>query len=150
MTIYFDMDGTLVDFYSVPGWLDMLIDEDATPYLIAKPLLNLSRLARLLNKLQKNGIKIGIISWGSKCASEEYDEIVKAAKEDWLAKHMPSVTWDEIHVTHYGINKWETCGDKGDAILFDDEERNRVLWENGYGLGPEFIFDVLNSLAKAF
>lgn len=45
MTIYFDMDGTLVDFYSVPGWFDMLLNEDVTPYIVAKPMLNLSRLA---------------------------------------------------------------------------------------------------------
>lgn len=148
MTIYFDMDGTLVDFYSVPGWFDMLLNEDVTPYIVAKPMLNLSRLARLLNKIQASGVKIGIISWGSKAASKEYDEMIRAAKEEWLAKHLPSVKWDEIHITHYGINKWDMCSDD-EAILFDDEERNRILWRNGYGLGPEFIFDILNAFNRA-
>ena len=61
MTIWFDMDGTIADLYGVKNWLPMLIDEDPTPYEIARPLVNLSRLARYLNRLQKKGFEIGII-----------------------------------------------------------------------------------------
>lgn len=52
-TIFFDMDGTIADLYSVENWLEYLINADALPYEIAKPLLRLSTLARLLNQLQK-------------------------------------------------------------------------------------------------
>ena len=52
MRINLDMDGTIADFYNVKNWLDYLIAEDTTPYEIAKPLLRLCTLARLLNKLQ--------------------------------------------------------------------------------------------------
>ena len=52
--IYFDMDGTIADLYGVDGWLDMLINEDATPYIKANPLVRLATLARMLNRLQRN------------------------------------------------------------------------------------------------
>ena len=34
--IYFDMDGTIADLYGVDNWLEMLINEDATPYRVAR------------------------------------------------------------------------------------------------------------------
>lgn len=55
-TIFFDLDGTLADLYGVEDWLDMLMASDALPYEIAKPLIRLSALARLLNNLQKRGV----------------------------------------------------------------------------------------------
>ena len=66
MTIYFDMDGTIANLYGVENWLPKLQNEDASPYIDATPLVRLSTLARLLNRLQKNGHKIGIVSWLAK------------------------------------------------------------------------------------
>lgn len=143
MTYAFDMDGTLNRFYEVPNWLDYLLAEDTTPYLVARPLINMSLLARLLNKVQRKGHKIGIISWSSKEASREYDIEVEKAKREWLTKHLPSVKWDFIYVVSYGTNKWETCGRTG--VLFDDEERNRIAWENGLGYSPDKIFEILKA-----
>ena len=146
MTIYFDMDGTIADFYSVPNWLDCLINEDVTPYLIARPLVNMSHLARLLNKVQRQGIKIGIISWGSKNATNDFDNRIVAAKSKWLIQHMPSVKWDEIHITHYGRDKWEESDQNENSILFDDEEKNRHAWKNEKGYEPSSIFNILSLL----
>jgi phosphoglycolate phosphatase-like HAD superfamily hydrolase len=64
--IWFDMDGTIADFYGVEGWLADLEAYNVRPYAIAKPLVNMQRLARRLNTLQKMGYEIGIISWLSK------------------------------------------------------------------------------------
>ena len=75
-TIFFDMDGTIADLYGVENWLDYLINADAFPYEIAKPLIRLSALARVLNRLQKQGYKIGIISWLAKNSDIAYDERV--------------------------------------------------------------------------
>ena len=144
--IWFDMDGTIADLYGVKGWLAMLIDNDPTPYAIARPLVNLSRLARHLNKLQKMGFEIGIISWLSKSSTPEYDNLVTKAKLFWLKLHLPSVQWDEIKIVPYGTNKWETCGD---GCLFDDEARNREAWENNAAYEPNEIFTILTELAKA-
>ena len=30
--VYLDMDGTIANFYGVPGWLEYLQAEDTTPY----------------------------------------------------------------------------------------------------------------------
>lgn len=143
--IYFDMDGTIANLYGVPGWLDMLIASDPTPYAVAQPLVNLSRLARYLNRLQAQGHEIGVISWLSKSSTPEYDEMVTSAKMFWLNLHLPSVKWDEIHIVAYGRNKWEIGGE---GILFDDEARNRDMW-GGAAYEPNKIFEVLKELVKA-
>ncbi|MBQ3641726.1 hypothetical protein II906_07380 [bacterium] len=125
--INFDMDGTLVDFYGVENWLEYLINHDATPYAVAKPLLNLSALARKLNALQRAGYEINIISWLAKNSTEEFDEIVTETKKKWLKKHLPSVNWNKITIVAYGIDK----STLGNGILFDDEEPNRKMWGEG-------------------
>lgn len=145
MKIWFDMDGTIADLYGVENWLPMLIDGDPTPYEIARPLVNLSRLARYLNKLQKIGHEIGVISWLSKSSTPEYDALVTSAKLFWLGQHLPSVKWNEIKIVEYGRNKWEICGE---GILFDDEARNRDTWENA-AYTPDEIFDILIGIIKA-
>lgn len=126
MTIWFDLDGTIVDLYGVKGWLEMLIAKDETPYEIAKPLLRLSALARVLNGLQRKGYKVGVISWLAKNSNAEYDKAVAAAKEKWLRNHLASVTFDEINIVAYGTPKSTFA--KSDDILFDDEEPNRKAW----------------------
>ena len=73
ITINFDMDGTIADFYGVDNWLNYLIEENTFPYEIAKPLLRFSIFARKLNTLQKLGYNIAIISWLSKSGTEEYN-----------------------------------------------------------------------------
>ena len=142
--IWFDMDGTIADLYGVENWLDMLRAYDATPYKLAKPLVNMSKLARKLNRLQRAGYKLGIISWLSKTSTPEYDEAVTTAKLWWLKKHLASVHFDEINIVSYGVNKWEVCGA---GILFDDEERNRNAWKNE-AYHPDMMMEVLNKLMK--
>lgn len=128
--INLDMDGTFADLYGVENWLGYLLKSDATPYAIAKPLVNLSMLARCLNKLQKNGYQINIISWLSKDSTVEYDERVTKAKKTWLKKHLKSVSFDNINIIPYGTPK-STCGC---GYLWDDEKKNRVEWENAGGV----------------
>ena len=125
--IMFDMDGVLAGLYNVPNWLDYLIANDPTPYAVAKPLVNMNRLARLLNRLQAEGYHIGIVSWLSKNSNETYDRAVTDAKLRWLNRHLHSVHWDEIKIIPYGTPKHELC----EGILFDDEEHNRTEWGEG-------------------
>ncbi len=127
--IYFDCDGTFVDLYGVENWLNYLINSNPYPYMVARPLVNLSHMARLIHKAQKEGYKVGIISWLSKSGSEEYDRLVTTAKNEWLKRHLPSVTFDEIHIVKYGTSK----ASLGKGILFDDEEKNRKEWEEKSG-----------------
>ena len=141
--IYFDMDGTLNRFYEVDGWLDMLIDSNPAPYKLAAPLVNMNKLARTLNKLQREGYKLGIISWLSKSSTPEYDKAVTAAKLWWLRKHLGSVKWDAVNIVAYGRNKWDVCGE---GILFDDEAQNREAW-GGNAYHPNEMMKILLSLA---
>jgi len=143
-TIWFDMDGTIADLYGVEGWLDMLIAKDALPYEIAKPLLRLSALARILNKLQKQGYKIGIISWLAKNSNAEYDKAVAAAKEKWLKNHLASVIFDEINIVAYGTPK-STFAKSDNDVLFDDEEHNRKEW-TGKAFDVDNIMEILKGL----
>ena len=126
-TIFFDMDGTIADLYGVENWLDYLIASDALPYEIAKPLIRLNALARVLNRLQKQGYKVGVISWLAKNSNTDYDEKVTKAKKEWLKKHLASVNFDEIHIVKYGTPK-QTFAKTENDILFDDEEKNRNDW----------------------
>lgn len=144
VTLNFDMDGTIANLYGVDGWLEMLINKDETPYAIAKPLLNLSLLARLLNKCIAKGIKVNIISWLAKDSNAEYDERVTKAKLDWLKNHLPSVKFNDINIVAYGTPKSNFANEY--AILFDDEERNRTEWI-GTAYNENNIFTVLKMLA---
>ena len=141
-TVWFDMDGTIVDFYGVEGWLEMLRAFDATPYRIAKPLVNMSKLARRIHKVQASGRRAGIVSWSSKVSTIEFDKAVEQAKASWLGLHIPSVSWDEFHVVPYGTPKSSFILTPFD-ILFDDEERHRTAWTAGQAYTPEQIFDIL-------
>lgn len=143
-TIFFDMDGTIADLYGIENWLDYLINSDPSPYKNAKPLLNLNSLARILNRLQRTGYHIGIISWLSKNSTESYDEAVTQAKKAWLNKHLASVRFDEIHIVSHGTPKEIFAHNKQD-ILFDDEEKNRLNW-TGKAYNVESILEILKGI----
>lgn len=143
-TIFFDMDGTIADLYGVEGWLDYLINGNEFPYKEARPLIRLSSLARILNRLQKEGFHIGIISWLSKTSTPDYDQRVTKAKLDWLKQHMASVDFDEIHIVPYGTPKESFCNSAMD-ILFDDEEKNRTAW-TGVAYDVDNILDILKGI----
>ena len=142
--IMFDMDGVLAGLYDVPNWLEYLIANDPTPYRVAQPLVNMNRLARLLNRLQANGWHIGIVSWLSKNATVEYNDAVTLAKREWLAHHLKSVHWDEIKIVPYGTPKQEVVDVVG-GILFDDEIPNRKNWV-GVAYDETQIFEILKNL----
>lgn len=141
----FDMDGTFVDLYAVDGWLADLVSGRTRPYEEAKPLVNLSVFARLLNRLHDRGYALCVVSWGAKNATTDYLDEIEAAKRKWLARHLASVRFDEIAVMPYGTPKWQALDKCGQAILFDDEEANRNEWE-GTAFRPEDMFEILKEL----
>ena len=143
-TIYFDMDGTIANLYGVENWLPKLINRDESPYREAEPLVRLASLARVLNRLQRNGYRLGIVSWLAKNSVAEYDERVTTAKLEWLSTHLKSVHFDEIHIVEYGTPKHEIVNDKN-GILFDDEEPNRKNW-TGTAYDVNNIIETLKGL----
>lgn len=143
MKIMFDMDGTIADLYAVDNWLSKLQASDPSPYVEAEVMLNMSILARYLNKLQKLGYEIGIISWTSKNGTERYNRAVEVAKLNWLHDHLRSVTFDDIYIVEYGTPK-QDFADETD-ILFDDNEEVRNDW-TGKAYEPSEILSILSGL----
>lgn len=139
--IWFDMDGTIADLYGVENWLPQLINEDTNPYEVASPMINMNSLARVLNRLQRKGYKIGIVSWTSKNASADYEKAIAKAKKQWLSKHLNSVKWDNVDVISYGTPK----SINRTGILFDDEKPNRTNW-NGTAYDEKNILEILKNL----
>ena len=126
-TIYFDMDGTLYDLYGCAHWLEKLETENVEVYREGAPLHNLAALARKLNSMRRNGFNIGVISWTSKNGSEKFNREVEEVKREWLARHLPSVQFNEIHIVDYGVSKKEVARDKN-GWLIDDDERVLKDW----------------------
>ena len=143
-TIWFDMDGTIANFYGVPGWLAYLQESDPTPYALAKPLVNMTALAVKLNALQKAGYRVGVISWLSKSGTPAYDRVVTETKKAWLAKYLPTVEWDEVHIVRYGTPK-QMFAHTAQDVLFDDEAPNRQNW-TGKAYNVDQILKVLCSM----
>ena len=138
-SITLDMDGTFVNLYGVENWLEDLRAERVRPYVEARPLVNLSSLARVLNILHRKGWTINIVSWTSRGGSLEYNKAVAAAKREWLARHMPSVKFDNIYIIDYGTPK----AAYGNGILFDDEEHNRNEWPGPAYSEKNLIFNLM-------
>lgn len=143
MKIWFDMDGTIADLYGVENWLEMLTAHDETPYAIARPLVNLARLARLIHKAQRIGYEVCIVSALAKNSNEDYDKRVKEAKLHWLATHLKSVHFNEIKFVPYWFTKNDV--NTGHDILFDDENRHLEKW-TGTAIHATKIFETLLAL----
>lgn len=142
--IYFDMDGTIADLYGVENWLENILQRNIRPYKEAKTLVRMASLARLLNKLQRQGYIIGVVSWLAKNSTQEYNERIVQAKVNWLHKHLPSVQWNEVHIVEYGTPKEEVVK-YNTGILFDDEEQNRNNW-TGIAYDEKNIIEILKGL----
>lgn len=144
MKINFDMDNTLCQLFDVEGWLTYIENENTTPYEIAKPSMNMSLLARYLNRLQKMGYEINIITWLAKDGREDYNARVSATKMAWLEKHLASVHFDNVHIVKYGVPKHNL----EDGILFDDDVNNRTAWAKQNGNIAYDVDNIIEELKK--
>lgn len=136
--IFLDMDGVIADLYSVPQWLDKLRNEDCSPYLDAEPMNNPSILLKIIKTLKQNGYKFGVITWGSKNATENFDRRTRLCKLAWLNKYglLEEIGRKNVHFLHYGTPKHNATQDiyanpYVPFYLVDDEEKNRKAWDSG-------------------
>ena len=136
--VVFDMDGTIADLYAVPNWLQMLRAEDPTPYAVAEPMWEMEKLADVLNALKVNGIEIRVVTWLSKDSTEEYKNLVRQAKLEWLEEM--GFPFDNFHGVQYGATKANSIrrylAEDETAILFDDNEKVRKGWTLGETVDP--------------
>lgn len=147
IALNFDLDGTLADLYAVEDWLPKLRAQDPTPYAEAAVMWHMATLARMLNRLQRMGVTLRIISWLSKESTPAYDAQVIAAKKEWLARHLKSVKWDEMHFLAYGTPKRNYADPNRPNILIDDEARNRKEFGN-IAVDAKYLPDLLHILAE--
>jgi len=128
--IVFDMDGTIADLYGVDGWLADLRSENVRPYVVARPMYDMDILSGLLNVFRDMGWEIVITTWLAKGATKAYDDAVRKAKREWLAKY--EFPYDEIHLVRYGTTKADCTRKKGGfQVLVDDNEKIRSGWHLG-------------------
>jgi FMN phosphatase YigB (HAD superfamily) len=148
--ICFDMDGTVADLYGVNGWLEMLRQYDPTPYIKASPMWDMAELANILMALQHMGIEIRIITWLSKESTREYDNLVRAAKREWLEAY--GFPYDHFHGVAYGTTKADSVrrylAEDESAILIDDNAKVREGWHLGDVIDPTVsnIIEILKGL----
>lgn len=145
MNVYFDMDGTIADLYSVEDWLPLLKGESTHPFLIAEPLLDMENLSVLISELQSLGHKVGVITWTPLGATKKYRGRVRYAKKKWLKKHLPTVEFDDIHVISYGTPKGKFNKFGSEAILFDDNKEVLNDWNGvpAHVIEPPKILETL-------
>ena len=136
--ICFDMDGTIADLYGVKGWLEMLRNENPTPYEVAEPMWNAEALNAVLMALQAKGIEIRIVTWLSKDSTEEYKTATREAKKEWLADN--AFPYDHFHGVKYGATKADSIrkylAEGETAILIDDNDKVRRGWHMGEAINP--------------
>lgn len=125
--IYFDMDGTIANLYSVNNWEYKLNHEDVTPYKEATPLHDMQVINSIMYQLKGLGVTIGVISWLAMHSTKEYNKATRKAKREWLKEFLPSA--DEIHLVKYGTPKHYVNKIKENAILIDDNESVRNKWK---------------------
>lgn len=139
--ICFDMDGTIADLYSVDNWLDKLDARNPSPYREARPMWDMNELASVLLALQGVGIEIRVVTWLSKNSTEEYKNIVRNAKRDWLEEY--NFPCDHFHGVAFGSTKADSVrrylAEDEMAILIDDNARVREGWHLGETVDPTAI-----------
>ena len=148
--LVFDMDGTIADLFGVENWLPMLQGSNPYPYITAEPMWDMEILADLLNEFRAQGGIVAVVSWLSMGSSQQYKEMVRLAKREWLESvGFPA---DRIHLVQYGATKANSvrkCLEIGEtAILFDDTEKVRSGWTLGETIDPteQDILEVIRGL----
>jgi hypothetical protein len=141
--LVFDMDGTLADFYGVSNWLEYLQENNPTPYIVAKPLIDIAKLNSYLLFLKTCGWEIVITSWLAKNSNKKFDDEVRQAKKEWLKKY--NFPFDELHLIKYGTTKANCTRKKGGyQILVDDNAKVRKGWTLGHTI--DATGDLLNEI----
>lgn len=125
--IYFDLDGTLYDLYSIPNWLEKIESEQSGLFLEGETLFEPAPFYKLVSELFSIGYEFGVITWLPMGASPEYEEICRAEKLQWIHENLPFVS--EINVISYGIPKQKAIQKRASKMyLIDDSKEVCEEW----------------------
>ena len=95
--------------------------------------------------LKEYGYKIIITTWLSKDSTQDFDNLVRVAKKDWLNRY--GINYDEIHLVKYGTTKANCTRNKADyQILFDDNQKIRNGWTLGEAYDVQNIEKILTDI----
>lgn len=146
--IYFDMDGTLADFYSQPMWLAHLALGNTQPYDNATLLPDKEQFQSIIIKLKEMGYVIGVISWLGKKSTEDFKARVRQAKRNWLTRHLGDI-FDEIHLVQYGTPK-HIVATHYPSFLVDDNIFVNAEWNKhgGHAIDAKDIMNLLQIITE--
>lgn len=152
-TIYFDMDGTIADLYGFNGWLDCLQNEQTTPYTEAGLLVDGEQFRNFLAAGTAAGVLFGVISWGAKNASKDYQKAIRRAKIEWLKKNNLLEYFDELHIVKYSTPKNRAAKNRTGVLIDDELQRwnvEKLVDANNFRniLNVENLWSCLFSLAS--
>ena len=152
-TIYFDLDGTIADMYGFSGWLDCLQNEQTTPYSEAGLLVDSEQFRNFLAAGKVAGVLFGVISWGAKNASKDYQKAIRRSKIEWLKKNNLLEYFDELHIIKYGTPKNRAAKNRTGVLIDDELQRwnteKLVTADNFHNiLNVENLWNCLFSLAS--
>jgi hypothetical protein len=126
--IYFDMDGTIADFYGQSDWLEKLRNEQNGAFADCKPLFNRKRFSAVVSRLLTIGVQFGVITWLPMDASPEYEEVCAAEKKKWCAAYLPFIS--EFTAQSYGVPKQKAIRKHSSTeILIDDNAEVCRRWK---------------------
>lgn len=152
-TIYFDLDGTIADLYGFNDWLTCLQNEQTTPYAEAGLLVDGEQLRNFLAAGKAAGVLFGVISWGAKNASKDYQKAIRREKIDWLKKNNLLQYFSELHVIKYGTPKNRAAKNRTGVLIDDELQRwniEKLVDANNFRniLNVENLWSCLFSLAS--
>lgn len=126
--IYFDLDGTVYDLYSVKNWLEKLETEQKKVFIEGDFLGDYPEFLDRIHLLIEYGYTFGVITWLPMRATPEYEEICRQEKIEWINQYLPFVS--EINICSYGIPK-QNCIQKRskEMWLIDDNIEVCRMWE---------------------
>ena len=152
-TIYFDLDGTIANLYGFNDWLTYLQNEQTTPYAEAGLLVDGEQLRNFLAAGKVAGVLFGVISWGAKNASKDYQKAIRRAKIDWLKKNNLLEYFNELHIIKYGTPKNRVAKNRTGVLIDDELQRwnvEKLVDANNFRniLNVESLWSCLFSLAS--
>lgn len=151
--IYFDLDGTITDLYGFNDWLTYLQNEQTDPYTEAGLLVDGEQFSNFLAAGKAAGVLFGVISWGAKNASKDYQKAIRRAKIDWLKKNNLLQYFSELHIVKYGTPKNRVAKNRTGVLIDDELQRwnaEKLVDANNFRniLNVENLWNCLFSLSR--